>query len=62
MGNIGKELNFHFRYFLLDIDIILHFDHEESQAQTEIKSRQSKYDINNHCPPTQPPGRKNRNG
>ena len=35
MGDIGKELDFHLRYFLLDINIILHFEHEESQAQAE---------------------------
>ena len=35
MGDIGKELDFHLRYLLLDINIILHFEHEESQAQAE---------------------------
>lgn len=41
MGDIGKELDFHLRYFLLDINIILHFEHEESQAQAEIESCQT---------------------
>ena len=33
MGDIGKELDFHLRYFLLDINVVLHLNHEEGQAQ-----------------------------
>ena len=41
MGDIGKALDFHHRYLLLDINIILNFENEESQAQAEIESCQT---------------------
>ena len=42
MRNIGEELDFHFRDFLLDINVVLHLNHEEGQAQTEIEGRDAK--------------------
>ena len=35
MRNIGEELDFHFRDFLLDINVVLHLNHEEGQAQPD---------------------------
>ena len=55
MGNIGKELDFHFRDFLLDINVVLHLNHEESQTQTEIEGCDAEDYIDKSCPPTQPP-------
>ena len=55
MRDISKELNFHFRDSLLNINVILHLNHEESQSQTEIECGNTQNDIDKSCPPTQPP-------
>ena len=52
MRNICKELDLHFRNLLFDVDVILHFNHKESQTQTEIKGYNTQDYINHNSPPT----------